>query len=74
MIEKAWSWAQTHGRVRTNEIHGEQEIQVVVDEKFEMSKLDIEENERSGTITVEEGLHACMHVLIACFFENWSWP
>lgn len=61
MIEKAWSWAQTHGRVRTNEIHGEQEIQVVVDEKFEMSKLDIEENERSGAITVEEGLHACMY-------------
>ena len=59
-MEKAWAWAQTHGRIRTNEIHGEPEIQIIVDEKFEVSKLDIEENERSGTITVEEGLHVYM--------------
>ena len=56
MIEKAWTWAQTHGRIRTNEIHGEQEIQVVVDEKFEVSNQDIEEFERSGSIAVEETL------------------
>ena len=58
MVEKAWQWAQTHGRVRTNQIHGEQEIQIVVDEKFEVSKLDTEEYERAGNIDVEEGLHA----------------
>ena len=56
-MEKAWGWAQTHGRIRTNEVHGEQEIQVVVDETFEVSNKDIEENERSGSITIEERLY-----------------
>lgn len=60
MVEKAWAWAQTHGRIRTNEVHGEQEIQVVVDERFEVSNQDIEEIEQSGSIAVQERL--CMRM------------
>lgn len=54
MIEKAWAWAQARGKVRTNSIHGEEEIQVVVNETFELNNADIEEVEQKGSIAVQE--------------------
>jgi len=54
MIEKAWSWAQRHGKIRTNEIHGEDEIQIILTETFDVNSANIEESERSGNITVQD--------------------
>ena len=54
MVDRAFTWAQSNNRIRTNEIHGEQEIQVVLNEKFEVSNVDVEEVERCGNITVQD--------------------
>ena len=53
-MDKAWAWAQARGKVRTNEIHGEEEIQIVLSETFEVNNADIEEVDQTGNITVQD--------------------
>ena len=54
MIAKAWDWAKSKNLVRTNEIHGEEEIYIMTSETFDMQSKDTEESERSGCIQVQE--------------------
>ena len=54
MIESAWAWAKAKGRVRKNEVHGEEEIKIVLTETFDVNNADIEEVERSGSIAIQE--------------------
>jgi hypothetical protein len=54
MVDKAWVWAQARGKVRTNQVHGEDEIQIVLSETFEVNNADIEEVEQSGSIAVQD--------------------
>ena len=54
MIANAWAWATSRGKVCTNEIHGEDEIQIVLNETFGINTAEIEENERSGAMTVQD--------------------
>ncbi|CAK8990416.1 unnamed protein product, partial [Durusdinium trenchii] len=54
MIQKAWQWAGAHGRKRKNEIHGEEEIQIVVDDTFDLMDTEIEEKERSGSLICQD--------------------
>ena len=54
MVEKAFAWADANGAKRTNEIHGEEEIKIVLDQTFEVEKTQKEETERTGSFTVQD--------------------
>ena len=54
MIERAWNWAKAKGKVRTNDVHGEEEIKIILSETFDINSAEIEEAERSGTIEVKD--------------------
>ena len=59
MINSAWQWATKRGRVRKNEVHGEEEIKIVVEELFNLSNTETEEVEQSGSVVVQDfKLHA----------------
>ncbi|CAL1158689.1 unnamed protein product, partial [Cladocopium goreaui] len=46
--------AERHGRKRKNEIHGEWEIQIVLEETFKKEKTYTEQSEQSGTVEVQD--------------------
>lgn len=54
MVEKAFSWADTHKKTRVNAVHGEPEAFLLLNDEFEITVMDVEENEHAGTIEVEE--------------------
>ena len=54
MVEKAFSWAETNKKTRVNSIHGEPEAFLLLNDEFEITVMDVEENEHGGTIEVEE--------------------
>jgi len=54
MIEKAFSWAETNKKTRVNTIHGEPEAFLLLNDEFEITVMDVEENEQGGSIEVEE--------------------
>lgn len=55
MIDRSFAWAQKNKRMRSNPVHGEDEINIVLSETFELENMDIEENTRSGTFAVQAG-------------------
>ena len=62
MIDRAFAWAKknstpTNKRCRTNDVHGEDEIKIVLSDTFELDNIDLDETTRSGSVTVEEGMH-----------------
>ncbi|CAL1169384.1 unnamed protein product [Cladocopium goreaui] len=54
MIASAYAWAEKNGRKRVNPVHGKWEIQLVLDDTFELKNKEVEETERSGGLTVED--------------------
>ncbi|CAK9013860.1 Uncharacterized protein SCF082_LOCUS12104 [Durusdinium trenchii] len=50
MIAKAWQWAKAQGKLRVNEVHGEEEIYIVANETFDVTTNETEEAEQSGAI------------------------
>ena len=56
MIDKAWDWAKNQGptKFRTNTVHGEEEVRIVLSDTFAHENENVEENTRSGTMEVEE--------------------
>lgn len=56
MIQKAWQWAQKTGNVRTNDVHGEEEIRIVLHDSFKHKEVHEEEHTRQGTVDVEAGV------------------
>lgn len=66
MISSAWQWASKRGRVRKNEVHGEEEIKIVAEELFKVSNQETEETEQSGSFTVQDfELHATCSQTVA---------
>ena len=57
MIQKALDWARKTGNIRTNEIHGEEEIRMIISETFVHKEMKTEETNREGTIEVEAGAY-----------------
>eukprot|EP00438_Fugacium_kawagutii_P035911 Skav206068 [mRNA] locus=scaffold288:586129:593113:- [translate_table: standard] len=49
MIDKAWEWAKNQGpsKFRTNAIHGEEEVRIILSDTFEHEDVEIEENQRA---------------------------
>ena len=59
MILNAWRWAdQQAGRKRTNEVHGEEEIRIVLHDTFQFLSEEGERCEQSGSFEVEDFLPA----------------
>lgn len=56
MIQKALNWAKSANRLRTNPVHGEEELHLVLNDTFVAKELEEEEVNREGTIQVEVGL------------------
>ena len=54
MLDRAWEWAKTNKKWRTNAVHGEEEIRIVLSDSFELENVEIEETTRTGSFEVEE--------------------
>lgn len=54
MVNKAWLWAKQNNQIRTNPIHGEEEIYITTSETFDLKSTDIEESSQSGTIHIQD--------------------
>ena len=54
MVENSWSWAQSKGLVRTNEVHKCEEARLVLEETFEHDTEKGTDRELHGEATVED--------------------
>ena len=54
MIAKAWQWAKQQNQIRTNPIHGEEEIYITTTESFALNVTRVEESSQSGAIQVQD--------------------
>ena len=54
MVERACQWAEQHKKTRVNAVHGEPEAFLLISDTVAFTSTDIEENEQSGTIEVED--------------------
>lgn len=58
MADNAFSWAETNGLIRVNEMHGEQEAKLILDDEFHHDQQQSEHVEQTSRMDVEE---LCMH-------------
>ena len=76
MIKKAWAWAKSKGQVRTNPIHGEEEIRIVANETFDFKRTDAETTTTTGNFQVEEPfccrsfLHVSYRMILAGYLTR----
>ena len=56
MIDKSWQWAVKTGRHRTNQVHGEEEVQLVLSETFSLNERQEQNVTQEGNLTVEAGV------------------
>lgn len=65
MIQKALDWARKSKNIRVSEIHGEEEIYMVLNETFCHKEVQEEENTKQGSFAVEAGyIYAMWQVLL----------
>lgn len=64
MIDNAWAWARAHKRVRTNDVHKEEEIRVVLTDTFEIEDAKMEETTQSGSFEVEDRCFGSPHTAL----------
>lgn len=55
MIDKAFEWAKANKRLRSNPVHGEDEVNIVLTETFQLEDCSIEESNQSGNFEVQAG-------------------
>ena len=63
-MDRAFEWGRKNGAVRVNEVHGEEEVRLVLTETFQLENTDLEEVNRTGSFEVEEGViyaHVCTY-------------
>lgn len=53
MMDHAWDWAQEHGQLRVNAIHGEEEARLVIEDFFGHVTQQGSEFRQSGSFTLE---------------------
>lgn len=53
MVDKTVLWAQKTGNIRSNEVHGEDEMRLILNETFLHKEVSQEETNREGSIEVE---------------------
>ena len=55
MISNAWAWSdQQAGRKRKNEVHGEEEIRIVLNDTFEFIDEEAEQLMQQGAFDMED--------------------
>ena len=54
MLDRTFAWGKQTNNLRTNSVHGEEEVRMILSECFEALDKSIEEVDRSGTIHVED--------------------
>ena len=64
MIERAFEWAKANKRLRTNPVHGEEEVRIVLNDTFELQDVTTEETTQSGAFTMEAVYMVCKLSLI----------
>lgn len=52
-MENAFNWGRKHGHVTRNEVHGEEEVKLILSETFVAKEVEEEESTRQGTVEVE---------------------
>ena len=60
MIENAWQWATSKGRVRTNPVHKEEEAKLILDDYFAENTENGEMNHLESSGQFEAGC-TCQH-------------
>lgn len=53
MADNAFKWGQKTGNVRRNDVHGEEEVALILSETFNTKEVEEEEVTRTGNIIVE---------------------
>lgn len=70
MIDKAFEWAKAQKcnpkKIRTNAVHGEEEIQIVLNDTFEMQDVHEEETNQTGSIDAQEGSKFLTYACTCC--------
>ena len=62
MIANAWRWAdQKPGRKRVNEVHGEEEIRVILKDSFMFMEEIGDSTEQAGSFDMEDRNKVLMH-------------
>ena len=70
MVAAAWQWAQPRNLIRKNEIHGEEEVRLVLNDSFQLLDETTNEMTMSGQFEVEDcsslyvELHTYIHIYI----------
>lgn len=54
MLDKTFAWGKQTNNLRTNSVHGEEEVRMILSDTFEALDKSIEEVDRGGTIQVED--------------------
>ena len=54
MIQSAWTWAASHGLIRRNPIHGEEEARLILTDSFEIAELTATETSMEGRVEMED--------------------
>ena len=53
MITNAWAWAERHNKLRKNEVHGEWEAKIILDDQFKFNEAEGFDLEQSTAMSVE---------------------
>ena len=65
MIDNAFGWAERNGRLRKNEVHGEEEAKLILDETFNYKDKTGQETNQEANMAVED---SWMHIyLYICY-------
>lgn len=70
MIQRAWQWAQSTGNLRTNDVHGEEEIRRVLHDTFKHKETREEEHTREGSIEVEARIESFINHFMQ--YDRWN--
>ena len=73
MIDNAWSWAERNGRIRKNEVHGEEEAKLILDETFNYKDKTGQETNQEVNMAVEESwmhISNCIYNILTTGFCN----
>lgn len=64
-MDSGWAWAAKHNALRVNEIHGEEEAKLILDDTFAFTEEEGELHQRESVMTLEAlwPLHACLSAL-----------
>ena len=74
MINNAWDWAERHNKLRKNEVHGEWEAKIVLDDQFKFKEAEGFDSEQSTSMAVEVPWPTlCTHYMHLYVFPFCGW-